>query len=282
VNSYELPIDTPEIWLAALRAAGRSPHTISTYRAAIGLLREWRTADPDLTTLTKLEARAFTAALMGRYQPGGVSSRLRSLSAFYGWLVNEEEIAVSPFRNVSVKVPDKPQPIADEAAITEMLERARKANPRDYALLVLMVDSGCRKGEIAAVSMADVDITSGVITFPKSKSRPRIVPLSDRAVVALGRWLRRRGIGAGGLWSSPKVPITRPYELIRAVVDRHSGGQLTPHTLRRALACRWIDAGGSEVGLQRLAGWADSQMVRRYTAANADRLMHAEYKRLMG
>lgn len=280
-NPHDPVIAVDEIWLAGLRAAGRSPHTISTYRAAVALLRDWRVADADLTTLSKLEARAFTAALMEHYTPGGVQCRLRSLKAFFGWLVNEEEIAANPFKGVNVKVPDKPQPIADEDVISEMLELARKSSPRDYALLVLMVDSGCRKGEIAAVTMADVDLSSGVITFVESKSKPRIVPLSDRAVVALGRWLRRRGTGAGSLWSSPRAPISRPYDLVRAVVNRHSEGRLNPHQLRRALACRWIEAGGSEVGLQRLAGWHDSQMISRYTAASGQRLMHSEYRRLL-
>jgi integrase/recombinase XerC len=138
------------------------------------------------------QARAFTAHLQEQYTPGGVVSRLRSLKALYGWLVAEEEIDANPFRGVTVKVPDKPQPIADDDAITSMLASAKRS-PRDLAMLTVMVDSGCRKGEIAFVEVADVDLTSGMITFRESKSRPRTIPLNDRSVTALGRWLPARG-----------------------------------------------------------------------------------------
>jgi integrase len=69
---------------------------------------------------------------------------------------------------------------------------AAKNDRRALAILVLLADSGCRRGELAAITRADVDLTSRVLHLRVSKSRARVVPLSDRAVVALGRWLRWR------------------------------------------------------------------------------------------
>ena len=47
--------DAATMWLSALRAAGRSPHTLANYTHAVRKLREWR-GDGDVTTLSKFEA----------------------------------------------------------------------------------------------------------------------------------------------------------------------------------------------------------------------------------
>ena len=69
--------------------------------------------------------------------------------------------------------------------IEAMLLSAKRSR-RDSALLTLMVDTGARKGEIAALKCDDVDIASGMIRFPVSKSMARTVPLSERSIAALG------------------------------------------------------------------------------------------------
>ena len=130
---------------------------------------------------------------------------------------------------------------------------------------------------MAHVEMGDVHTADGLITFRISKTRARTVPLSDRAIVAIGRWLRQRGVGSGSVWS-----VGDPYSLINATVQRLSGGTLRAHALRRAFACRWLARGGSELGLQRIAGWTSLVMVRTYTRARADDLAHEEMRRLFG
>ena len=48
-------------WRAALRAAGRSSHTLESYRRAVEGLKAWR-GDPDLTTVRPRSTRAAKAA----------------------------------------------------------------------------------------------------------------------------------------------------------------------------------------------------------------------------
>ena len=271
--------DAAEMWLSALRAAGRSPATLASYRHAVDKLRAWRPGD--LTTLSRFEAIRFVQHLSDNYAPGGVASRVRSLRAFFGWLVNEEFVAANPFARIRISVPVEAKLTATEEDIDRMLARA-KGNPRDVALLTLLADTGCRKGEIAAVTMADLDWRSGVVRLPQSKTVIRTVPLTDRTVVALGRWLKIRGVGPGSLWSSRRAPISDPYALVRKTVKRHSKGTLTPHALRRAFAVNWLGRGGSETGLMRIAGWSSLEMVKVYSRARADVLAADEFKRLMG
>ena len=72
-----------------------------------------------------------------------------------------------------------------------------------------------------------------------------------------------------------------PYQLVRQVVRRHSKGTLTPHSLRRAFAVRWLARGGSETGLMRVAGWSSLVMVQTYVRAQSDVLAADEMRKLM-
>ena len=266
--------DAAEMWLSALRAAGRSPATLANYEHAVNKLKAWR-GDGDVTSLTKFEALRFVQHLTDSYAPGGVSNRVRSLRACFSWLLAEEIVESNPFARVKISVPEEAKTTADDEQIDRMLAHA-KGNRRDLALLTLLVDSGARKREIAAVTVADLDLNSGTVRFPVSKTVIRTVPLTDRAVVALGRWLRERGTGSGSLWS-----VQDPYQLVRQVVRRHSKGTLTPHSLRRAFAVRWLARGGSETGLMRIAGWSSLVMVQTYVRAQSDVLAADEMRKLM-
>ncbi len=114
-----------------------------------------------------------------------------------------------------------------------------------------------------------------MVTFRVSKTVARTVPLTDRCIVALGKWLRQRGDGGGSLWG-----VADPYSLVRAVLDRYS--DFTPHSLRRAAAVRALRAGISVPSIERLFGWrAGSAMLQTYVAAHADSIAHEEFARLM-
>jgi integrase len=122
-----------------------------------------------------------------------------------------------------------------------------------------------------------VNLNDGTIRFPVSKSLVRTVPMTDRCVSAVARWLRQRGVGGGSLWS-----VSDPYSLVGAVVLRYSKGTLRPHALRRAFAVAWLERGGTETSLCRIAGWTSTQMIATYARASADVLAAREFRRLLG
>jgi len=287
--------DAADLWLASLRASGRSPKTTDIYEYAIKQLRAWRqtivgngsetmrehgseTIGADgLENLTRLEAMAFTRHLLDQYAPAGVKSRIKSLTNFFNWCVAEGLCDTNPFAKVKVSVPDEAQPILSESALAGTLASAKKHSRRDYALIVMLADTGARKGEVASVRLSDIDLSSGIVRFPESKTRVRSVPMSDRLVLAVGHWMRERGTAPGSLWA-----VGDPYSFVKACVERHGGRGISPHQFRRRFAVQWLLKGGSEVGLQRVAGWNSNTMIKLYTQASADVLAADEMKRIMG
>ena len=53
------------------------------------------------------------------------------------------------------------------------------------------------------------------------------------------------------------------------------------HEFRRALAERWLEAGGSESLLRYFQGWSSPAMVARYVRKNGQTLAVAEHRRLL-
>jgi integrase len=263
-----------EMWLCYLGMSGRRPATLQSYRACAEHFGVFLAAP--LVSATRADALRYVQDLTNTYKPGGVGIRVRSLRAFYGWCCAEGVLDTNPFARLNVTIPKQLKATPTAAEIDAMLRRAAKRR-RDLALLTLLADTGCRKGEIAAVERHHIDLRSGVVHFPVSKTEPRTVVLTDRAHRALGMHLRHPKRGMNGLWDSRD-----PYSLVTAVVRRCSDDKYSPHALRRAFAVRWLASGGSELGLMRAAGWSSRDMIAVYTAANAHQLAQDEMRRLFG
>ena len=62
-----------DLWLSALKAAGRSPATLASYRNAVGELNDWRAeagGDTDLTTVSKFEGSDLSSTSPTRTNRG--------------------------------------------------------------------------------------------------------------------------------------------------------------------------------------------------------------------
>jgi integrase/recombinase XerC len=102
----------------------------------------------------------------------------------------------------------------DRRGAHEAADRARQAHPgrargcaatvlaagagkgfearRDTALLLLLMDIGPRRGELANVQLADVDFDLEVIAVLGKGRRPRSLPFGRNSALALDRYLRVR------------------------------------------------------------------------------------------
>ena len=267
-------------WLSVLRATRRSAATIQAYQYAVDGLLGWLGANDadEILTLNRRQATAYVAHLGTLYKPGGNRSRIRSLRVFFNWAIEEGEYTdPNPFAKLMPQAEDCTMAVPSDDDIAAMLKRA-KAGPskRDLAMVQILVTTGCRKGELGALTDADIDFDNRLISFRVSKTRARVVPMHDDVVVALGRWMRARPSKPTGLWDS-----TCPYDLVDTVVYRASAGLWRSHSLRRYFAVNWMQRGGSEASLIRLCGWKDGTMLRHYIAARADEIADDEYRRLM-
>ena len=105
-----------------------------------------RNVEAQLETLTRLEALSFVRHLTENFTPGGVAVRVRALRAGWSWMLAEEMVEANVFARIKVSVPDVARTTADDGQIEAMLASA-KPNRRDHAILAVLVDTGCRRGD---------------------------------------------------------------------------------------------------------------------------------------
>lgn len=286
-----------------LTAQDRAPLTVRGYTTALAQFAGWfeqqtgGTLDP--ARITPLDVRSYRQYLVAqRRKPATVNQHLAALRAFARWGQDTAQAAGDPTQGVKLLEEVTPAPrwltrqeqyallraARDAMQLGDLRANGDPAYPgavwprRDYALLVLLLNTGLRLAEVAALQVDDVTLNgrSGEVQVRQGKSRKaRAVPLNKDAREAVQAWLDARPEGdcvalflsqKGGALSERAIS-----ERVRELAERAGLKSASPHTLRHSFAKNLVDAG---VGLERVAallGHANLNTTRRYvTPSQAD------------
>jgi integrase/recombinase XerD len=240
-----------------------------------------------LETITREEFSAFIEHEQDRgLKPISVSTHLRSLSAFFHFLIEREVIHPDVLtRKMRIKVPDSLPRAIDPENVKKLLSVIKKS--RDRAMIVLLLRTGMRIGEVLNTKLEDVHLDEKRIKiFEAQKNRlGRVVYISNDAEAALKTWLKCRNSKGQYLFHGPGG---RPlcYEAARSMFHKHldraelSHKGYTLHCLRHTFASELLNAGMRLECLQQLLGHRSIEMTRRY-ARLTDNTRKEEYFRAM-
>jgi len=219
-------------------------------------------------------------------QPSTVSSRLRHLYAFLRYLVDREVAHPDLLkRKLRVKVPEALPRALDPGDVQELLAVIQQS--RDRALILVLLRTGMRIGELLATKMSEVNLREKQIIIREAqKTRVgRVAYLSADACEALTAWVHQRDpakerlfYGQGRLRLSYTAARMRFAKYLDEAGLGHKGYSL--HCLRHTCATELLNAGMRLECLQQLLGHSRIEMTRRY-ARLTDNTRREEYFRAM-
>jgi site-specific recombinase XerD len=285
-----------DLWVTALEARGRSDNTIRSYVETIRQFAGYCRESKQPTEPAKLRAPhvdAYIHHVLQTRSSATAALRYRSLQQFFRYLVDADVLDRSPMEKS--QPPRVEEKVVDVVA-TEDLRKLINAcagkgfrNRRDLAIVLFMIDTGARLGEVAGLDAADVDRTRRAVDVMGKGRKQRTLPLRAKVVEAFGLYeLERRqhrlaDDKAYFLGTQSRLSESGITQMLRTRCEQAGIDRIKPHQLRHTFAHLYLKAGGSESDLMLLAGWSSRQMVQRYGAsAQGERARdsHAKYSPL--
>ena len=214
-----------------------------------------------------------------------VARKAAALRRFYGFLADEGLRADDPSAALPRPGAERPLPkILDHRSVDALfveIERRKGEGGttplRLAALLELLYGSGLRATELVSLPRNAVSSDKPFLILAGKGGRERLVPISDRARVAVADWAAH--VPRDSLWLFPSgkkhLSRVRLYQLVRELAA--SAGippeRISPHVLRHAFATHLLEGGADLRAVQMLLGHADIATTQIYTHVDSRRLI---------
>jgi integrase/recombinase XerD len=279
---------TMTLWRYDWLQSNRSAATIDEYQRQLRHFAGWLSKPPESA------CRADCASyVLLRREISATSALLtwKALRCYYRFLQTVDPDADDPMR--AIKAPRVPEPATKGVAPDDMRRLLAVCTGsdleavRDRAIIQVLACTGLRRTEMITLRLDDVNVEQRLLLVRTSKTgKPRVVPISTDATMALLKYLRLRSrstfaCSSDSLWLGAKGSLG-PSGLRLMLVRRSTCADVsvTAHQFRRSFAVDWLSSGGSQTSLMAICGWSSPAMPARYTRHAAERVAADEYRRI--
>jgi len=263
-----------------------------TFQSSLGSIELFLTcvAESGKTRLEQI-TKADLEAFIEREQDRGlmistIRTKLNYIQAFLRYGIEAEVVSSDVLaRRIRLRKPETLPKAMDPDDLRELLSIID--SPRDRAMVLVLLRTGMRIGELLNTRMADLHLRDRRIDiYEGEKNRVgRVVYLSDDALRALKAWLKVRESPQAFLFYA-KGRSSMAYSTARLMFETyltragltHKGYSL--HSLRHTFASELLNAGMRIECLQPLMGHSSLDVTRRY-ARLTDKTREEEYFRAM-
>jgi integrase/recombinase XerD len=210
-----------------------------------------------------------------------VRTRLHCVNAFLGYAIDTGVVRAEVLaRRIRLKKPETLPRAMDPDDVRQFLSVID--NPRDRAMIMVLLRTGMRIGELLNTRMNDLHLRDRKIDiYEGEKNRQgRVVYLSDDAMDALKAWLKIRDVRPEFLFFA-QGRKSMAYSTARLIFEQYIAKTgLALHALRHTFASELLNAGMRIECLQPLMGHTCLDVTRRY-ARLTDKTREEEYFRAM-
>ncbi|MGP1906794.1 tyrosine-type recombinase/integrase [Metabacillus sp. JX24] len=266
-----------------------SIQTIKTYQIILGEFQNYCAEKEvlnveDVTTNTVKSYFLYCMKTKGN-NPVTINTKIKNLRAFFNYMVISD--IVNEKRNPMLKIEkiktDTKIEVFTDNHIKQMLGYYRRLKGRehsfyayrDHTIILILLGSGIRLGELCNLTWKDVDLITGtIIVFGKNRSQASI-PITNKLVKELAEYKVFCQQHFSEL--SDHVFVNRENKPLSAdalknvfkrlkVIMNFKDVRLSAHTFRHTFAHRFLMNGGDVFTLQKMLRHRNLKMTEKYLA----------------
>jgi integrase/recombinase XerC/integrase/recombinase XerD len=280
-----------------------SAATVKAYSIDIDSFLDWLpAAELSADSLSYRDIRAWLTELAKRkLAPASINRALAALRGFYAFGVERKALSANPFAGIQgLKAPKALPAVLFEEEMDRLLDgETEEAGPfiaaRNKALFELLYSTGCRVGELAALTTSVWKAGRRRIKITGKGGKDRFVFAGDAAYAAVEAYLPLRKAriaetrGAAGAENPTDALFINFrggrltvrgifYILTRSLREKGIQKPAGPHTIRHSFATHILDRGADIRIVQELLGHASLSTTQIYTHLSLDSLkdIHAK------
>ena len=276
VSSWE---DALRQFLGFKRAQGLRDSTIYDYdRFTKQFFGKYPSSWPDKNRL-RTAALGYLSEKMngGNMKPATYNLRLTYLRGFFGWCVEEGLLTENPMRGFRVRKADRRDVDIDPevlAGLVEAPDRRTYVGSRDYALIMLSLDSGIRPKEAFSLRLDDINFPALEVYIRPEASKTKVsrtlhvLPPVANAIKELIRKREPRwGKSVPVFCSQDGLPLNKDSWNDRLeTYSRKIGFKIRPYDLRHEFAIMSLRNRQDPFGLMHMMGHSSMETTEKYLA----------------
>lgn len=262
-------------FLTAKKVAGASEKTLLTYGQHFSAINKHLSPDVPIDKLDKADLDAMISSMRDKgLAANSIQSYTRTLKSFLSWC---NEAGITQLNMARYKAEETIKETYSDEELKKLLKKPNMkkcnfAEYRNWVIINLLLNNGCRAATIRNIQIKDVDIESKVIYLRHTKNkRALVIPLCDSLCGILREYMRVRG-GDGDEYLFPNESGLQLTEnglrcTIASYNKRRGVEKTSIHLFRHTFAKKYlVDCGGNAFTLQRLLGHSTLDMTKHYCA----------------
>jgi integrase len=256
------------------KAQGLSERTLKDYECTFNQFKKvYPTNEIDMDML-KMKLLEFFQTVSNK-APATFNRPYANLHCFFDWCVQENFLIQNPLKSLGLKKRKDVGKVrhVDDEIIRKLLDTpdlTSYAGLRDYAIIILTLDTGIRPTEAFHLRTKDINFISNTVKIRQETAKTRVervLPILPQTIEIIRRLISVKLDD----WDDfifftiegKQMNINR-WEKRLGEYSKKIGCKVTPYMLRHCFSIMFLRNGGTTFALQMALGHIDLQMTKRY------------------